>query len=91
MFVVAICFRAFVYTHLYIAPNEPFGISDVIEALLGFVLLGVLGSSVLAGVVLAIRGPKSNRIAALVLVGVVVVVGLALEPAHTLAPRWSAR
>ena len=91
IFVVGVGFRAFIYTRLYIAPNEPFGISDLIEARLGFLLLGVLAASVLTCLTLAVRGPKSNRVAALVLFGVVVIIAVALEPSHTLAARWSAR
>ena len=32
-------FRAFVYANMYIAPDAPYGVSDVIELVLGVVLL----------------------------------------------------
>lgn len=89
MMVVVLVFRFAVYRHLYIAPGDPYGISDVIEWLLWVGLLVVLGCSVFVGLLLAIIGPCANRIAAAWLIGVCVVVAVLVMPLHTLAARWA--
>jgi len=88
---IGIGFRAFIYTKLYIAPTEPYGISDLIEFLLGSLLLVAFGLSALAAVVLAIRGPRANRVAAAWLTIAVVVMAALLNPLHTFAAQWSGR
>lgn len=35
IYIIRLVFRAFFYADMYIAPNDPYGISDVIELLLG--------------------------------------------------------
>jgi len=91
LFAIGIGFRAFVYTKLYIAPNQPYGISDVIEFFLGGLLLVIFGISALVAVFLAVRGPKANRVAAAWLVGSIVVMVTLLGPLHNLAAQWSSR
>jgi hypothetical protein len=91
LFAAGIGFRAFVYNTLYIAPGEPFGVSDVIELLLGGLLLVALGSSILTAVVLAIRGPREDRVAAGWLVTSAVFMAVFFSPLHTLAANWSSR
>jgi hypothetical protein len=90
MFLVVIGFRALIYKHMYIAPNEPYGISDVVEFLLGCALLATLGLSVITALVLAVRGPKTNRMWALVLLVIATLALVAYDPVHTLAAQWSA-
>lgn len=86
---VGLLFRFAIYRHLYIGPNDPYGISDIIELLLGLVLLTVLAVSALAAVALVLRGPCENRVAAswlfLVCIAIVVLAG----PLHSLAAKWA--
>ena len=88
LFGFSLFFRAVLYSRMYIAPGDPYGLSDIIEFLLGWLLIGLLAlSGILAGV-LALKGPRANRIAAARLVGVgVLIVGLA-QPLHNLAAEW---
>ena len=89
MLVVVLLFRFAVYRHMYIGPNDPYGISDIIEFFLGLVLLAVLVASVLAAIALAIRGPRENRIAGAKLFGGCLLIAVLLEPLHNLAARWA--
>jgi hypothetical protein len=86
---VFLVFRFAVYRHMYIAPNEPHGISDVIELLLGLGLMCVLGTSLVAALALAVRGPLENRVAAGWLVGVCLLVAALVDPLHSLAAKWA--
>lgn len=89
VFVVVLLFRFAVYRHMYIGPNDPHGISDIIEFFLGLVLLAILVASVLAAIVLAICGPKENRIAGAKLFGGCLLIAVLLEPLHSLAAKWA--
>lgn len=60
-----LCFRGFLYPRLYIAPGAPYGISDLIELLLGCSLILVLTASVGLAAFLGIKGPRANRLVAL--------------------------
>jgi len=89
MLLVGVVFRFAVYRHMYIAPGDPYGISDVIEFILGIGLMVILSVSALAALVLAIRGPRENRIAAAWLFGSCALIVMLVEPLHTLAARWA--
>ena len=89
LFLCGLIFRAFFYSRMYLAPGEPYGIADIIEFLLGWALLGLLGLSTIFAAVLAVRGPKHNRVAAAWLAATVVVVLIVVGPLHTLAARVS--
>lgn len=87
LFLVGLVFRAFFYARIYLPPGEPYGVADIIEFLLGWGLIAMLGLSAVSAVALAVRGPKRNRVAAAWLVGVVVVVLVLVRPAHDLAAK----
>lgn len=89
LFAFGLFFRAVLYSRMYIAPGDPYGISDIIEFLLGWLLIGVLGVSVITVIILEIRGPRSNRVAAAWLAGVVIITALLFAPLHTLAAKFS--
>jgi lysylphosphatidylglycerol synthetase-like protein (DUF2156 family) len=89
MLLVVVVYRFAVYRHMYIAPGDPYGISDVIEFLLGIALMAVLCVSLVAALVLAIRGPRDNRIAAAWLFGSCALIVVLVEPLHTLAARYA--
>ncbi len=90
-FAAVIGFRAFVYADMYIAPDAPYGISDVIELVLGVVLLALGAVAVVIALTLMARGPKSNRVAGALLGSLVLVLALVLDPLHNAAAKWSAR
>jgi hypothetical protein len=82
-------FRAFVYPHISVAPGEPYGLSDVVELLLGWALIIILVLAGILALVLSIKGPRHNRFAAGWLGFVVVGVALLAGPLHTVVARWA--
>lgn len=88
-FFAVLFFRFAVYRHMYLAPDEPYGLSDIVEFLLGSALMLVVGASALFALVLAVRGPRENRVAAAWLFFTCAAIGLLLDPLHTLAARWA--
>jgi hypothetical protein len=89
LFVLTLGFRFLIYKHLYIAFDSPYGISDVIEFLLGWLLIALLLVSFCIALVLILRGPKVNRIAAAWLLVIVSVIVIIVRPLHDLAARWA--
>ncbi|MBH9578778.1 hypothetical protein I7X39_17950 [Inhella sp. 1Y17] len=89
LFFVGLIFRFAVYSRLYIGPNDPYGISDVIELILGVLLLLVLAVSVVAAFALAMQGSPENRKASKWLALTCAVLILLLQPLHHLAARFS--
>lgn len=89
LFAVGLFFRFAIYRHMYIAPDAPFGISDLIEAALGFVLIGALAVAAVAALAMLARGPRENRVAALWLLALCVGIVVLAEPLHTLAAKWA--
>jgi hypothetical protein len=85
----SLAFRAFVYPHMPIAPGDPYGLSDVIEFLLGCVLIVVLVLAAGLAIVLVVKGPPHNRLVAGWLGVVIVAVALLAGPLHTVVARWA--
>jgi len=89
LLVVMLLFRFAIYRHMYIAPDAPYGISDVIEFVIGCALAFSFVVSVLGAIFLLARGPRENRIAGgWLLVTCGAVWGLA-DPLHRLAARFA--
>jgi len=84
-----VVFRFAVYRHMYIGPDDPYGLSDVIEFLLGWLLIGLLGASVLWACVLLAKAPRDNWKAALCMLLVSGLVLALAVPLHTLAGKWA--
>lgn len=82
-------FRFAIYRHVYIAPGDPYGPSDIIEFLLGWALIITLGVSVLAALVLAVKGPRPNRVAAALLLASCGLIAVLAGPLHELAAKWA--
>lgn len=57
-------------------------ISNLLHFVLGWVFLGVLAISLVTALVLAVRGPRPNRIAAVGLIGVVTAILMIQYMAH---------
>ena len=82
-------FRFAIYRHMYIAPGDPYGISDFIEFGLACTLALSFVIAVIGAIVLVTKGPRENRIAASwLLVTCAAVYGLA-DPLHRLAARFA--
>jgi len=90
-FLAGVAFRAFVYADMYIAPDAPYGMSDLIVFALGCALLATGAVAILVAVALAAKGPRSNRVAASFLSALLLVLAVLLDPAHTAAAKWSSR
>lgn len=89
LLLLMLLFRFAIYRHMYKAPNDPYGISDVIEFLLGCVLALSVVVSVLGAITLLVKGPRENRVAAVwLLVTCGAVFGVA-DPLHSLAARFA--
>lgn len=82
-------FRFAVYRHMYIAPDAPYGASDLIELALGWALLLVLGVTGLFALALAVRGPKPSRVTGAWLLFTCAAIAALLAPLHNLAARWA--
>ncbi len=81
-------FRAFIYADMYKAPEDPYGISDIIEFLLGCVFLVFLAVSVLLSIILFFRGNVQSKKSAAFLVLFCVVLFASYIPLHQLAAGW---
>ncbi|MBW8367820.1 MAG: hypothetical protein K0M70_08185 [Arenimonas sp.] len=81
-------FRAFLYSHMYLEPGAPAGISDLVELALGLLLMLALAGAALSAAWLAFAGGRERLVA--VGIGVVVVaVALSAGPLHNLVARWA--
>ena len=81
-------FRAFFYSRMYLAPGDPYGVSDLIELALGLMLMLALIAAAAAVAWLAFAGRRERRVASLL--GIIIVgVGLSAGPLHNLVARWA--
>jgi len=88
LFVFKLYFRAFIYADMYIAPGDAYGISDIIEFLLGCVLLLLHLISLSLAIFLLFRGVPQSRKAALVLITFSVIIFVLHSPLRSVAARW---
>lgn len=89
LFFAGLLFRFAVYRHMYIASGDPYGISDIIEFFLGWALLITLAVAALIGLVLLVKGPRANRVAAAWLFVTCASIAVLLVPLHNLAAKWA--
>lgn len=89
VFVFMPLFRAFIYPHMYLGPDEPYGISDIIEFLVGCLFMFLVGLSVVTAIILVIRGNPDSKKAGGWLLGLCVLMVVLVNPLHDLAARWS--
>jgi len=83
-----LAFRAFIYADMYKAPEDPYGISDIIEFLLGCVFLVFLAISGLLSITLFFKGNAQSQKSAVFLVLFCVVLFASYLPLHRLAAGW---
>lgn len=87
LFAFVLYFRAFIYAGMYIEPGAPYGISDIIEFLLGSVFLLLIVISVVLAVVLFIKGSVQSKKAGGCLLVFCVTLFIAYSPLHDIAAR----
>ncbi len=87
IYIIRLVFRAFFYADMYIAPDDPYGISDVIELLLGAAFLFVIAVAAIIALVLLIRGQHQTRKAAAMLIAFQGFLLLSYSQLHDLAAR----
>ena len=74
---------------MYLAPGDPYGISDIIEFLIFIVFLAVLFVSVLSSFYLLIRGHSQSKKSAAGLLIVCTVLFFSYSPLRNLVARWA--
>lgn len=89
LFSFMLFFRAFIYADLYIAPNDPYGISDIIELFMGLLLLLLSVLSGVVALVLLFKGAKQSKLAACGLIGLHIALYSAYDSLHTVAAHYS--
>ncbi|WP_105215886.1 MULTISPECIES: hypothetical protein [unclassified Pseudoalteromonas] len=87
LFVFMLYFRAYIYAGMYIEPDAPYGISDIIEFLLGCLFLLLMAASVILAVALFIKGSVQSKKSGALLVVFCVVLFIAYSPLHNMAAR----
>ena len=87
LFAFMLYFRAYVYAGMYIEPDAPYGISDIIEFLLGCIFLLLMAVSVIFAIVLFIKGSVQSKKSGVLLLVFCVVLFFAYSPLHNMAAR----
>lgn len=62
LFIFMLYFRAVIYADMYIAPGDPYGVSDIIEFLLGCLFMLLSTISGITALILFFRGIKQSKI-----------------------------
>ena len=88
LFAFMLYFRVAIYAKMYIAPDEPYGVSEIIEFLLGCVFIFLSAVSVIVALVLFFRGRKQSKIFAGGLTVLHATMYLSFGPLHTLAANY---
>ncbi|MAY43226.1 MAG: hypothetical protein CMI05_13040 [Oceanospirillaceae bacterium] len=88
LFVFILYFRACIYADMYIAPEDPYGISDIIEFILGCLLLALFAISAAFSVFIFFKGLPQSRKTALILIVFSASLLLLYSPLHSVAARW---
>lgn len=87
LFVFKLYFRAYIYAGVYIEPDAPYGISDIIEFLLGCIFLLLIAVAVVLAIVLFIKGSVQSKKSGALLVVFCVVLFFAYSPLQNMASR----
>ena len=90
LFLFMLYFRAVMYSKMYIAPGDPYGIADIIEFALGcmFLLLTVISGG--TSLLLFFRGSDQSKLFAAGLVLLHVGLYFSYETLHSLAANYGA-
>ena len=86
-FALMLFFRAFIYADMYIAPDDPYGTSDIIEFLMGIVFIALLSFIAITSAILIYKGKPQTKKAAIGLIVFCIVLFFSYPPLHTIASR----
>jgi len=88
LFIFMLYFRAAIYAGMYIEPDAPYGISDIIEFLLGclFMLLSLISG--ITALILFFRGAKQSKIFSCGLIFLHVCLYASFNTLHNLAANY---
>ena len=87
LFAFRLYFRAYIYAGMYIEPDSPYGISDIIEFSLGCIFLLLITVSFVLSIVLFIKGSAQSKKSGVLLVILCLVLFLIYSPLHNIAAR----
>jgi hypothetical protein len=88
-FIGMLVFRAFIYASMNKAPEDPYGISDIIELFLFCIFLILLFVSFLLSMILIIKGSNQTKKASLYLIVFSILLYIIFSPLHHLAAKLS--
>jgi hypothetical protein len=74
---------------MYKAPDDPYGISDILEYFIAMATLGLIVLTALVAIYLIIKGPPQNRVAAGWLLAICSAAASLYIPLHGLAAHLS--
>lgn len=89
LYLFMLYFRAFIYADMYKAPDDPYGISDIIELLLGSQVLILFIITGVVAINLFIKGNSQSKKSAALLVLFYLALYFAYSPLHTLPAKYS--
>ncbi|QFT12955.1 hypothetical protein FIV04_23730 (plasmid) [Vibrio sp. THAF190c] len=81
-------FRAAIYPGMHIAPEDPYGLSDIVEFLLTIVVLVLMLVSSISSLILLVRGNLQSKKSAVALLFLCVAIYFSYEPLHKIAANW---
>jgi len=80
-------FRYFFYNSMYKAPNDPYGISDIIELLLGYCFMFVVLVSIVISIYLMVKKDLKVKKQCGLLITFSIALVMLVSPLHNLAAR----
>ena len=80
-------FRYFFYNSMYKAPNDPYGISDIIVMLLGYWFMFVVLVSIVISLYLIVKKDLNVKKQSGFLIGFCIALVILVSPLHNLAAR----
>lgn len=90
LFLFMLYFRAAIYSDMYIAPGDPYGVSDIIEFILGCIFLLLSVVSGIVSVVIFFRGTYQSKLFSVGLILLHAGLYLSFGVLHTLAANYAA-
>lgn len=87
LFIFMLVFRAFIYAGMYIEPGAPYGVSDIIELLLGSVFSVLIAISVFLAGALLVKGSVQSKKSGIFLIVFCGVLFVAYTPLHNIMAR----
>ncbi len=83
-----LAFRAFIYADMYKAPEDPYGISDILEFIMSIGFIILLALAMITSIVLIFRGMPQTRKFAAGLIVLCAILFFSFSPLLNIAARW---